>query len=174
MTPDSLADEIAQRVNCYGLVRWAGELAQTLGIAPALLIPVRPVEKHIPELRDMGLELVFGYRGELGGIADPERWLLRQVRFHVQAHAAYGAWRQRLPFSLDARNETPASAEGKLGTDRSGGSPREIAHGDTRITYFLPDGRAVELHFAAGMRGLERVGVSRLGKAMPESDCVQR
>jgi hypothetical protein len=175
MTPNTVAEQIAARVNCYGIASWAGKLAKLLEVAPELLLPQRSAKRHIPELKGRGMELVFGYpEDDLAGPYDPERWALLEAQFFVKDRSPYGGWRHRLPLELEPLHETPASAQGKLGKDFAGGTSRDIAKGDTRITYFLPDARAVELQFAPGMQGLARVGFSRLGVPMPESYFVHR
>lgn len=170
MLPQDIADEIASRVNCYGIADWAEQLAANLAIAPALLLPETPVLRHVPELGRKGVALVFRYpQIEHAPRSDPQRWILTDVTFFLQEQADHGRWPYSLPWGLDATNASPESASAKLGNDITGGSARDIAAGDRRVTYFLSDARAVELTFGPGMHGLERISVSRLGIAMPEA-----
>ncbi|WP_431257625.1 hypothetical protein ACQ86G_23835 [Roseateles chitinivorans] len=61
---------------------------------------------------------------------DPDRWLITDVLFDVAG--AHGApWRQALPFGLDARLETPASAQERLDANSLGLGEGRCASGIT-------------------------------------------
>ena len=170
MNPQNIAEEIASRVNCYHIADWAEQLAAHLAVAPTLLLPETPALRHVPLLGRKGVVLVFRYpQAEQHSRSDPQKWALEDVTFFPQEHVEHGRWPYSLPWGLDATGESPDSARSKLSNDTAGGDARDIAAGDRRITYFLSDARAVELTFGPGMRGLERISVSRLGVAMPEA-----
>ena len=148
--------EIADRINRYGIADWLRLLAASLGKNFHDLIPIAPVARHEIELPEWGLTLILSHphAGHIDAGA-PDRWVLESARFNPLAAA--------LPFELDARNETPDSAKAKLSDDTVAGN---IIAGDARISYFLDDARVVELTFASGLKGLTSVQVVRLGGAM--------
>ena len=159
MTTDATtwSNQIAERINCYGLADWLRQLAAWLNTTPHGLIPVAPVDRLEIDLPERGLHLIFNHpHAGNTAIADFDRWVLEQAIFYPSA---------ALPFGLDAQVETSASAQAKLGDDSAGGSPRNIAAGDRRISCFLDDARVVELSFGPQMTGLTRVWLVRLGRA---------
>ena len=149
MIDTATADAIAHRVNCYGIGAWLIALLRSLGAAlPSGLAVVRA---RVPlELPQHGLRFTL-YAREGAGQPDWADGL-------VLERAEFRAGRASLPFGLDVQAETFASAGARLSTDTAGGS--------ARASYFLPDGRVVELTFKPGGAGLASVLVARLGSEM--------
>ena len=144
------ADAIAARVNCYGIGEWMKALFHQLDEnVPESLAN----ERVTVEMPRHGLSLVLYRRDAIGG---PNGIVLDRAQFDGRPCS--------LPFALDATTTTPAIARTKLSTDtvRSG----------QRTSYFLDDGRVVELTFQPNDRGITRVLVARLGPAMLWTDSV--
>lgn len=162
----ALADAIFQRINCRNIGTWLKELAMTLDVPAQALMPIPTVARHEFCAPEHGLRLVLthphaGYVEE----GDIDRWIIAEAQFNVPAQAGPGEV-CRLPFDLDAENETPASASDKLDGDSIGLSERSLAQGDLRQSYFLDDALVVEITWRAELRGIERVWVVRMGSEL--------
>ena len=170
MNDKMLADALCTRINCYSLGAWLAELAHHLDVPLSALLPVPPLPRHEFTVPRRGLHLVFAHphAGHVD-VGDPERWELTEAKFFFLPGEP-GVWRDAAPFALDPGTETPASAKQKLSDETSGLSSRAIAQGDRRMSYFLDDARVVELTFRAGMVGLERIHIVRLGSAQDYAD----
>ena len=152
------SNTIATRVNCYGVADWLRLLAGWLEVNPHRLIPVNPASKLTVEVPDRGLQLLLRHpHAGLALVADPDRWVLEQAIFRPPDAT--------LPFGLDAKTETPDSAQAKLSDEVIG-----PALGDSRASYFLDDGRVVELTFGENLIGVTRVWIVRLGQEVSYAD----
>ena len=143
--PDAAtADAIAARVNTYGIDAWLEDLLHRFGER----VPQGPAgERMTVDLPRTGLSLVLYRRDTTGG---PDVIVLDRAQFDGRLCP--------LPFGLDAATTTQAIARTKLSTDT-------VSSGE-RTSYFLNDGRVVELTFQPS-RGITRLLVARLGPANP-------
>lgn len=159
------AQQIADRINRYGIGRWLAALAENLDVSFSALAPECPSAKYTFTAPRKGLQIVLTHpHADHVDIGDPERWQLTAAKFYL-LKGEFGVWNNTLPFDLNSESETPNSAKNKLSNDTSGFAFQTIARGDRRISYFLDDARVVELTFRFGMVGLECVHVVRLGSA---------
>jgi hypothetical protein len=145
------ADDLAARINRYGFGDWLKTLLARLGqptLPDGLAIARQRVEVAAPRL---GLTLTLYRRPDAMGPTLPDGIVLERARFAASPSA--------LPYALDARRETPASAATKLGANHTGPG--------NRISYFLADAKIVELSFADSGEGLQSVLLARLGVEEP-------
>lgn len=162
--PTEWADAICDRINCYGLSGWLADL-QTWMQAPD--------ERWLPSNANDPLDIASPVRGvtlrmrplsTLNTTPPPFRlqhWVLEHAIFNGAA-ARQRAEFCGLPFSLDSVREKPRDAGDKLKTkDVVVGTGTESE--TRRISYFLDDGRIVEITFGLDGEGIERVWVVRLG-----------
>ena len=69
---------------------------------------------------------------------------------------------------------TPDIALTLLSDDTAGGRSIDLARGDTRISYFLPeDARVVELTFNTSLIGVSGCQIFRLGGEIPYCDVTR-
>ncbi|KUZ85502.1 hypothetical protein WI40_33125 [Burkholderia ubonensis] len=167
MDRDDIANEIFARIGCFDIAAWLSELAETLAIDRFELMPVPAVESKVVTVSQQGLTLTLhhphaGYVEE----GDPARWVLTNAEFNV-AGGNDGNWAGALPCGLDKHASTPESASAILGDATSGLTPADIAAGDLRQTYFLNDGRVVEITWSRTLVGIERLHMAKLGVHMP-------
>lgn len=161
IAPENLAQEIADHVGCRGMAGWLAELAETLGVEAAELMPI-PIQEELKlefPARGLRLEMSHPHAGDVAE-GDLERWVLTQAEFTPQ-------WTGRWPFGLDPMTATPEQAKGLLGSDTSGLRPRDVDAGDLRQTFFLKDGRAVGISWKTDLVGFDGMQVTRLG--VPEA-----
>jgi hypothetical protein len=153
----TLADAICDHIGCAGMGDSLPSLARALGITPEALTPTPPQSPHVVQLPEQGISLVLRHL-DAGDVDEgaPDRWLITDVLFD-------DAWPSPLPFGLDARGETPATAEKKLGRDTTGLSQSAVNRGDRRQSFTLDDARVVELFWKPSLVGIDRVWVVRLG-----------
>ena len=162
-TDPGLSQQIADRINCYGISDWLRLLAGELNMLPHDLIPIQATVRHEVECNGLCLRFHHPHAGHVT-VADPQRWEMAEAKFNLLP-GERGTWREALPYDLDPEAETPESAQQKLSDETSPISSSAIPRGDRRIAYFMDDARVVELTFRAGMVGLERVYIVRLGSA---------
>lgn len=153
----SQADAICDHIGCTGMGERLSALAQALGVTPETLMPTPPRDPHAVLLPERGIRLVLRHINmDEADVADPDRWIISDVLFD-------SAWPGPLPFGLDARRETPTTAEQKLGADTAGLSQTAVNRGDRRQSFTLDDARVVELLWKPALVGIDRVWVVRMG-----------
>lgn len=162
-TGPSLSQQIADRINCYGISDWLRVLAGEMNMLPHDLIPIQATTRHEVECNGLCLRFHHTHAGHVT-VADPQRWEMVEAKFSL-LQGERSAWQGVLPFNLDAEAETPESAKQKLSDETSPISSSAIPHSGWRMSYFLDDARVVELTFRVGMVGLDRIYIVRLGSA---------
>ncbi|OYW88413.1 MAG: hypothetical protein B7Z23_12830 [Pseudomonadales bacterium 32-61-5] len=129
---------------------------------------------HVP-LPAHGLSLTLSHpHADCGNdTGDPSRWSLDLVQFYLH-DPKHGHFAGPLPAGLDPENETPASAEAKLGVEGHYMSKKNIRQGDYREAYYLPDFLAMGITWRMQpnntLRGISHVSIARLGSAHPFFD----
>lgn len=164
----ALPDAICQRTNCRNIGAWLEQLALDLGVSAPVIMPTPPVARHEFFAPELGLHLVLGHP-HAGYVeeGDIDRWIISEAQFIVPAQV-YTVGVCRLPFDLDAENETPQTAQSKLDGDSVGLSTRSLAQGNRRQSYFLDNALVVEITWRAELRGIECVWIVRMGSEMLE------
>ncbi len=158
---DLSSDAIADRVNCYALGAWIDALAENGGVMLQAPLGAGRQRVDIP-IVTLGITVTL-FRKVDDALSEED-----QVVFH---RVFFDPLRAILPFGLDGRTITPDRAKTALGDDTSGGRSADIALGDTRVSYFLPeDARTVQLTFHPSMLGIAEVQVFRLGGEIPYRD----
>ena len=153
----SIANEAYYRVNCYGIGRWLEAFAFGLGVTLPDVGLSPGVRLVTPRSSGVALTL-YRLPDPWPATADPrDRIVLERVEFTPPT---------ALPLGLDAATETPDSARLKLSSDTAGGSVADLATGDTRISFFMPAARGIELSFDTNLVGFGRVVLARLGIAL--------
>lgn len=148
MTPTSATmEELVQRVNCYGVGPWLGQVLADLEVA----FPTAPVT--LP--RSGGLVL------KIDALAPAPQSSDRRDAFYISLAEADDTVPP--PLGLDATSETIDSARAKLSPSIAGGSPAEIVAGDRRVSFFMDGGRVIELRYKPNLVGFDRIVVARLG-----------
>lgn len=152
------SDQIAARINCYGIDGWLTWLAALHQKTFYDLFPIAAAARHEISMPEKGWTLTLRHpHAGHAELADPERWILESAVFDPQSSL--------LPFGLDAERETPDSAKEKLSND--------IVIRNRLISYFLPDARVVELSFASAGTGLTEVRIVRLGAEIEFDEASQ-
>ncbi|MDR1424478.1 MAG: hypothetical protein LBI92_07735 [Azoarcus sp.] len=173
------ADDIAAHVGTYGNGLWLPGLSAWLSMPGLDWLP-NPLEEAAaqggasadadndeedePERVDVpvptrGVQLVFYAMPSYAKAPEKMRLhhiVLERAIFNatlIGQHHLDGA----LPFSLDIRTETPASAAEKLKSD-------DVTKREASISYFLDDNRVVAIDFKAGLSGIRQVMIVRLWK----------
>lgn len=158
---DLSSDAIADRVNCYAMGAWIDALAHNGGVALNVPLSGGRARVDVP-IASLGIDVTL-FRKADDTLSEADQVVFHRVSFDP-LHAV-------LPFGLDGRSLTPASAKNALGDDTAGGRSADLARGDTRISYFLPeDARVVQLTFDASMTRLTEMQVFRLGGEIPYRD----
>ncbi len=150
----NMANEIATRVNRFGIGAWLAALPPRIGSGPVPKLDAGQTE----DLRAPGLVLRLGRAASrtAGASAIP----LDEV---VIERASFDGAGLELPFGLYMARETPASAAAKLSADTAGGDPAAVAAGDRRISHVLDNALVAEVAFRSGMTGIEQILIVRLG-----------
>jgi len=163
LDPASLADALCRRINCRNIGHWLLELAAALELPPDAMMPEPPVARHDIVVPHRGLRLVLSHphAGEVD-VGEPDRWLITEAQFGL-AGQFDADWTGALPFGLDSANETPETVVLKLGDEADRLSPRAVAAGDRRQSYFQDDGLVVEVIWKPQLKGFERVWIVRMG-----------
>lgn len=172
MTQTITPDAICAHVGCYNISAWLGDLAAWLQVAREQLMPAPPQREHqfADAARGLYLTLRHPHAGH-AAVGDPARWILTQARF-VATPTPSGAG-GNLPFGLSAASETPATAQQKLGKHETTPlSARDIGGGDLRQSYFLADGRVLEITWKRGLTGIDAIVIVRLGREVDIDDLV--
>lgn len=164
----SLADALCQRIKCRNIGAWLQELATTMELPLTALMPEPPLARHEIVVPHRGLRLALSHphAGDVD-VGDPDRWLVTEAQFGL-AGQFDANWIGALPFGLDSANETPASIVLKLCDEVDGLSPRAVAAGDRRQSYFMDDGLVVEVIWKPELKGLERIWIVRMGGELLE------
>lgn len=159
-THQQWVDAMTARVGCRGLGSWFRQLAAVMGLEPAALMPIPARHGHVLDLSDSGLRLTMDHpHASDVEEGDPDRWVMTDVVFLQN-------WSGPWPFGLNPLTATPAMAQASLGPDTTGLTPKELAQGDLRQTFFLPDGRAIGITWRTGLVGIESIHLARLGLPM--------
>ncbi len=166
-----MVQQMADRVNWWGMADWLRQLALLLRLPADALTPIDATVIPADSSRltfnppGFGLTVVMFHPHAQSGAAqlDPERWTFESLAFHFTDQGS-GIWKGLLPFGLDAAVETPQGAAQKLGDDHTHFPALFDDSTDCRISYFLDDARVIECVFLLGGAGLERLGIARLGK----------
>ncbi|KQT92673.1 hypothetical protein ASG60_21245 [Methylobacterium sp. Leaf469] len=149
----ALMDEAVQRINCYAVGDWLERLLAATGqTLPATAVSAAGVV--LP--RAAGLVFRVGAIPARPSASDP-RDLLHLIAIEGDATVP-------MPLGLNAAKETIGSASAKLSQSIAGGSVAEVASGDRRVSFFMAGGRVIELRFASGLVGFDRILVARLGE----------
>lgn len=160
---DLSSDAIADRVNCYALGAWIDALADNGRVVLRAPLDAGRQRVDIP-IVTLGLTVTL-FRKVDDALSEED-----QVVFH---RVSFDPLRAILPFGLDGRAITPDSAKAALGDDTAGGRSADLARGDTRVSYFLPeDARVVQLAFHSSMTGIAELQVFRLGGEIPYQDLI--
>ena len=146
------ADEIADRVNCFGIGAWLDKLSALAGVP--IQAPEDPKERKTIALEPLGLEVTLRRHD------DPAHVRADQVVLDI---ATFDVAEAVLPFGLDAATLTLETAKAMLSHDTAGGRSVDIKNGNLDVTYFLEDARFVVLGFAPSLVGLTKCTVRRLG-----------
>lgn len=171
----TLAEALTRRVCRFGIAGFLRTLAQQLGQPEDTFTPAMPqMRLHVP-LPTHGLSLTLSHpHADCGNdTGDPSRWSLDLVQFYLH-DPKHGHFAGPLPAGLDPENETPASAEAKLGVEGHYMSKKNIRQGDYREAYYLPDFLAMGITWKMQpnntLRGISHVSIARLGSAHPFFD----
>lgn len=145
------ADEIADRVNCFGIGAWLEKLSALAGVP--LDAPDDPEERATVALEPLGVEVTLRrHRDQALSRAD-------QVVLEI---ASFDVADATLPFGLDAATLDLETAKATLSRDTAGGRSVDVRDGNLDVTFFLKDARFVVLGFTPSMVGLTRCVVQRL------------
>lgn len=142
----NIADDIFEKINCFGVGHWLGDLALKLGfdlqgqnLSPGsfhttnpgrgLILTIGRTDQSVPDNKDA----LYLYRVQ-GGPSAP------------------------MPFGLNPVEETLSSAMSKLSRDTAGGEAS-----DRRVSFFLNEGKVIELQFNEGMTGFGKILMAGLG-----------
>ncbi|WP_157671061.1 hypothetical protein [Chitinibacter sp. GC72] len=167
---NTLADGLAQRLNCRQIGDWLNALALTFAVPISALLPTPTVQSHHFSAAGLTLTLSHPHAGHVEE-GDPNRWLITDVKLDVLGQSG-ARWGYPLPFGLDAQTETPSSAQQKLGDNTTELSARDLAVGDRRQSFFLDKALVIEIVWRPELKGIERITMVRLGGEllqMPDS-----
>ncbi|WP_157649907.1 hypothetical protein [Burkholderia ubonensis] len=147
-------DEMVSRINCFDLQDWLPELAQWLDLNEEAFLPREAREEYVLRAPQRGITLTFRHpHAGYSDMADVSRWILESAHFLSSSN---------LPFGLDVRAETLESAKHKLGSDTAGGL--------SRVSFFLPDFRVIDLAFGKSGQGIDEARIVRLGRELSWND----
>lgn len=142
----NIADDIVENINCFGVGRWLEGLTIKLG-----------VELPGQTLRPGSFYTTKSARGLILTIGQTEQ-PVADDRDVFYLHRVQGDASAPMPSGLNPTEETPATAMSKLSTDTVGGEET-----DRRVSFFVNEGRVIELHFNEGMIGFDRILIACLG-----------
>lgn len=142
----SIAEDILGKINCVGVGRWLEDLATKLGVD----LPGQNLQHgHFHTIKSArGLILTFGRTDQ--PVSDDKDALY--------LHRVVGDALAPMPFRLNPAEETLATAMAKLSSDYVGGEETE-----RRVSFFLDEGKVIELRFNQGMIGFDRILIACLG-----------
>lgn len=146
------ADEIADRVSCFGIGAWLEKLSALAGVA--LDAPEDPKQRTVIALEPLGVEVTLRRHDDAA---------LSRADQVVLETAAFDAADAVLPFGLDAATIDLATAKAMLSHDTAGGCSVDVRDGNLDVTFFLEDARFVVLGFGPSLVGLTTCVVRRLG-----------
>ena len=149
----AIADEAYARINCYGIGGWLDAVFLRLGLS---LPPTPQPWEQISSPRASGLVITIYRQPNIVPTPATSRDAFVLSKVEGDAFAP-------TPRGLDATHETLRSAMAKLSPNIEGGSPADIAAGDTRVSYFMPDGKVVGIRFNSSLIGFDQFVVVALG-----------
>ncbi|MDR1424180.1 MAG: hypothetical protein LBI92_06225 [Azoarcus sp.] len=167
-TPARWADAIAARVGTYGNGPWLLELGKWLGLAGKDWLPDSSGDERVTvpaPVRAIQIELcTLPSHGQAPPQSRLNHIVLDRVFFNGEM-AAQRPHEAALPFGLDAKENTPASVEAKLG---HGASVLYRGKGEKAgiVSWELDDNRVVEVRFRTQAKGIGQVQIVRLMKAV--------
>ena len=170
----TLADALIRRTGYFAVDDFLRKLASQMGKPDDAFLPATPAIQAYIDLPELGLRLEMNPpHAEETEHADPARWMFNYVTFYLH-HPTHGHFANPLPAGLDPENETPASAETKLGVKGNFMTKKTIRQGNYRDTYYLPNLLAMNITWKMQpdktLRGIERVVIGAMGPDRPFPD----